>query len=103
MRVTDPPAWNEPSAFEFEYRGTSLRLTYHGDILRTRSDKNLQRGGKGAGGDMNEEHRGICELTSDSQLRIVLAKFAEPRVLIITNSTKVRFNQFKHGTLLLHH
>jgi len=21
MRVTDPPAWNEPSAFEFEYRG----------------------------------------------------------------------------------
>lgn len=46
MHVTDPPAWNEPSAFEFEYRGTSLRLTYHSDILRTRGDKTREKGGK---------------------------------------------------------
>lgn len=53
MRVTDPPAWNEPSAFEFEYRGTSLRLTYHSDILRTRSDKTRKKGGNRESGNMN--------------------------------------------------
>lgn len=90
MRVTDPPASNEPSAFEFECRGTSLRLTYYSDILRIRSDETRKKGGKRENENMNET-LGDLWINEQFAITIVSSKFAH--VLIITNSTKAPFNQ----------